>query len=138
MTFIRFVQRLENFQKAYSLLYEALQSQSLEEMNDLEKEGLIQRFEYTYELSWKCLKDYLEYSGVILEPLTPRQVIKEAFVAQLIENGDAWIAMLESRNRMSHDYDRKYFEETMESIAFSFVPLFGLLLEKLQGLAKEQ
>lgn len=67
----------------------------VDEMSDLEKEGVVQRFEYTFELAWKTLKDYLVYSGVVLDQITPRKVIKEAFAAKIIDDGQIWIDMLE-------------------------------------------
>ena len=71
------------------------------ELNQLEREGAIQRFEYTFELAWLTLKDRLEYAGVTLSEITPRNVIREAFAAKLIADGDAWTAMLVDRNVMS-------------------------------------
>lgn len=79
MTDIRWKQRFQNYSKAYNLLKEALEAKELSEYSDLEKEGIAQRYEYTFELAWKVLKDYLLYSGINLEQITPRSVIKEAF-----------------------------------------------------------
>ena len=79
---IRWQQRFHNFDRAFVLLREALERKP-EALSMLEKEGVVQRFEYTFELAWKTLKDYLEASGLVISPVTPRQVIKEAFVSSL-------------------------------------------------------
>ena len=68
------------------------------ELNELEREGAIQRFEYTFELAWLTPKDRLEYAGVTLSEITPRNVIREAFAAKLIADADAWMDMLVDRN----------------------------------------
>jgi len=90
---IRWKQRFANFEKAYFQFKSAVEH--INELNDLEKEGLIQRFEYTFELAWKTLKDYLEAQDV---PASfPREVIKTAFQYELIEDGEAWMDMLEKK-----------------------------------------
>lgn len=76
--------------------------------SDLEKSGIIQIFEYTFELAWKTMKDYLKEMEV--EVNYPREVIKTAFSYELIEDGDIWIDMLEKRNLMSHTYNKKNAE----------------------------
>ena len=75
---IRWRQRFENFDRALGLLREAL-ADGQENLSPLEQEGATQRLEYTLELAWKCMKDYLEDSGVTISPATPRQVIKGQF-----------------------------------------------------------
>ncbi len=113
---VRWKQRFENFSRAFKLLQEAF-DRDPEGMSDLEKEGAIQRFEYTFELAWKTLMDYLIYSGVAFDQITPRSVIKEAFAAKVIKDGQVWIDMLEQRNLMSHTYDDESFRVAFNSIA---------------------
>ncbi len=103
-------------------------------LSDLEKEGAIQRFEYTFELAWKTLKDYLIYSGIIFDQITPRAVIKQAFAARIIEDGQIWIEMLEQRNLMSHTYNREIFETVFCSIAERYV---GALEQVFRWLKEE-
>jgi nucleotidyltransferase substrate binding protein (TIGR01987 family) len=117
---VRWRQRFENFERAFGLLKEAFERVP-EEMSDLEKEGAIQRFEYTFELAWKTLKDYLVYNGVVFDPITPRSVIKQAFAARIIQDGQAWIDMLEHRNLMSHTYDDESFKTAFDSILRSYL-----------------
>lgn len=95
----------------------------------LEKEGVIQRFEYTFELAWKTLKDYLEESGLVITPITPRQVIKEAFAAKVISDGVVWVNMLDHRNLLSHTYDSSVFEQAVEAIKDHYLPAMTKLHE---------
>src|SRR5579872_5624048 len=100
---VRWKQRAQSFGRAVALLRDALKDGPAP-LNDLEKEGTIQRFEYTVELAWKTLKDYLEESGVQLTSVTPKSVVKAAFAARLIPDGQLWIDILEKRNLLSHKY----------------------------------
>lgn len=118
---IRWKQRFENFEKAFLLLRSSFDKES--DFTDLEKEGLIQRFEYTFELSWKTLKDYLEFSGIKLEETTPRNVIKLAFASGVIKDGELWIKMLIQRNLLSHTYNQEVFNTAIDSIKKEFLPL---------------
>jgi nucleotidyltransferase substrate binding protein (TIGR01987 family) len=113
---VRWKQRFENFEHAFLLLKGAFEK-DIGGMSDLEKEGVVQRFEYTFELAWKTLKDYLVYSGVAFDQITPRSVIKQAFAAKIIEDGQTWIDMLEQRNLMSHTYDKETFDAVVRNIS---------------------
>jgi nucleotidyltransferase substrate binding protein (TIGR01987 family) len=113
---VRWKQRFENFERAFILLRSALEDRTPEQFSDLELEGLIQRFEYTFELAWKTLKDRLEQAGVVLPQITPAAVIKAAFAAKLIEDGQTWIDMLKHRNLMSHTYDFVKFQQAVAAI----------------------
>ena len=108
----RWKQRLSDFEKALAKLEEALTGKSFKE---LEKDGVIQRFEFTVELAWKTMQDYLEDQGREIIG-GPKKVIKQAFSDGIIKNGDAWIQMLEDRNLMSHLYDRKTSDKIFENI----------------------
>jgi nucleotidyltransferase substrate binding protein (TIGR01987 family) len=125
---IRWKQRFQNFGRGFVLLREALERKP-ENLSMLEKEGVIQRFEYTFELAWKTLKDYLEDGGLLISPVTPRQVIKEAFAAKIISDGDVWIKMLDNRNLLSHTYDSFVFEQAVEAIAANYLPAMAKLHE---------
>lgn len=114
---VRWKQRFENFERAFVLLRSALDGRRLDSFSELELEGLVQRFEYTFELAWKTLKDYLESSGVVLDQITPKSVIKAAFAAKLVPDGQIWIDMLSHRNLMSHTYDAQKFKEAVVAIA---------------------
>ena len=119
---IRWQYRFTNFSHAFFLLEEALE-EGVEALNELEREGVIQRFEYTFELAWNTLKDRMEYDGVGLTTVTPRNVIREAFQARLIGDGEAWIDMLNDRNLMSHTYDSARFEQVIRNIICHYLPI---------------
>ena len=127
---IRWQYRFRNFSRAFTLLREALEG-DVEALSQLEREGVIQRFEYTFELAWSLLKDRLEYDGIALPTVTPRHVIRQAFQARLIQDGDAWIDMLTDRNLMSHTYDFAKFEIVIRKIQCQYLVILGDLYERL-------
>ena len=103
------------------------------ELSLLEKEGVVQRFEYSFELAWKTVKDFLEAGGLIIAPITPRQVLKEAFAAKVIADGQVWIEMLDHRNLLSHSYDSAVFEEAVDAIAARYLQAMEELHQFLVG-----
>ena len=125
---IRWKQRFNNFDRGVILLREALENGPAA-LNKLEQEGTIQRFEYTFELAWKTLKDFMELGGLVISPVTPRQVIKEAFTAKILADGQVWIDMLDHRNLLSHTYDFSVFEKAVQAIASRYLPAIELLHE---------
>jgi nucleotidyltransferase substrate binding protein (TIGR01987 family) len=129
---IRWQQRFENFDRVLSLLKDAL-SRGPTVLNQLEKEGTVQRFEYTLELAWKTIKDYLEESGVVLSAVTPRQVIKDAFAARLIADGQTWIDMIDHHNLLSHTYDPTNFEEAVDAIHGRYLAAFRQVRDLLES-----
>ena len=94
--------------------------------------GVIQRFEYSFELAWKVLKDYLEESGLVISPVTPRQVLKDAFAAKIIADGQVWIDMLDHRNLLAHTYELAIFEKAVEAISSRYLPAMATLHEFLR------
>lgn len=130
-TEIRWQQRYDHLTRALGLLQRGL-ARDPAELSDLESEGLIQRFEYTLELAWKTLKDYLEWSGVVLEPKTPRETVKQAYIAGLIPDGAVWIAMLDRRNLLSHCYDQATFDDTVVRLRAEFLAALEQMHTRLQ------
>src|SRR5690606_3494941 len=125
-------QRYTNFERALARLREALQH-GPDNLNDLEKEGTIQRFEYTYELGWKTLKDFLQHSGVVLDAITPKSVIKAAYAAKLISDGQTWIDMLQHRNLVAHDYDEDEVSEVLHAIHRRYLGALDSLNQRLKN-----
>lgn len=119
---IRWKQRFQNLTQAYKRFLEALSAHQKMKDDILYQMALIQAFEFTYELSWKTLKDYLGYSGV--KASTPREVLKEAFVFGLITDGQVWINMLEDRNMMAHAYDEHIAKKAVTHIQFEYAVAF--------------
>ena len=118
----RWKQRFSNFSRALSLLREAME-EDLDSLKQLEKEGIIQRFEYTFELAWKVLKDKMEFDGIVLDQISPKAVVRQAFAAKYINDPDTWLKMIGDRNLMSHTYDFMKFEAVIQSIADAYLPM---------------
>jgi len=118
---IRWQQRFQNFDRAVVLLREPIE-RDVTSLSALEKEGTIQRFEFALELAWKTLSDYLEHEGRIVQPITPRNVIKEAFAARILRDGQVWIDMLDHRNLLSHTYDESTFEQAVLALRDRYHP----------------
>lgn len=119
---IRWQQRFRNFQRAFSLLRDAMEKDP-EQLNQLEKEGIIQRFEYTFELAWKVLKDKMEFDGLELNQISPKAVVRQAFQAKYIKDAECWLRMIGDRNLMSHTYDFSKFEAVIASIRSDYLPM---------------
>ena len=129
----RWKQRHENFTKAFNRLKQAVVAIESQPYNDLYQIALIGTFQFTFELAWKTLKDYLKYQGI--QAHMPRDVIKQAFHFQLIQNGQTWIDMLEDGNLMAHVYQEDKAQQAALSIQCIYVSaitqVHTLLAEKL-------
>lgn len=124
---IRWKQRFSNYEKATSQLTEFIEKG---ELNKFELQGLIQCFEYTFELAWKTMKDYLEEEG--FEVKSPRATMQTAFQTELILDGHAWIDALEKRNLMAHTYNEEFVHEAEELIRKKYYPAIKELYDKLK------
>ncbi len=123
----RFDERRREFEKALNRLEEALK----EEETDIVIDGVLHRFEFTFELAWKTMKDYLEYAGVIDKTGSPREIIQSAFQYGMIKNGDAWINMMLARNSLSHLYDEEKSRNIYKDIKEIYLELLENLNQKL-------
>ena len=129
---IRWKQRLDNYQKALFQLTDAVEQHG-EDSIDIIKEGIVQRFEFTHELAWKVMKDFLEYEGY--QNITgSRSATKEAFNKGLIEEGQIWMNMLESRNKTVHTYKQNILDSEFAKIIDQYLPLFHKFCEKMKSL----
>ena len=120
--YIRWVQRFSNFERAFLLLSSAI---AIETPSVVERAGLIQFFEMAFELSWKLLKDYEEQEGITAK--TPREVIKQAYQAELISRGHDWMNALQDRNLMAHTYSEKTAIAVETKIRRDYFPLLDEL-----------
>ena len=111
---IRWKQRFSNFEKAFLRLSE-IALPSNKELSDIEKEGFIQRFEFTHELAWNVMKDFLQFKG-IQGLIGSKDATKFAFQNELIDNGQIWMDMIESRNQTVHTYNDEILETQFEKI----------------------
>ena len=127
----RWQYRFDNYKRAFCLLREAIELQQERELTDLEKEGIIQRFEYTWELAWKTLKDYLENEGVVLDKITPKAVLVASLEAKIITQHETWMQALDDRNKMNHVYSKVAFAQVINHIDTKYLSLFDYLYEKL-------
>ena len=122
----RWRQRLATFGKALVRMDEVVTLWHNRKLSDLERDGMIQRFEYTQELAWKLLKNYIEYQGET-QMGGSRDTIRQAFRLGLIENSEPWFDMLESRNLTSHVYDEATEMTVIERIVDTYYPILSLL-----------
>lgn len=130
---IRWKQRFENFQRAFKQLSLAMDLKAQRPLSDLEQQGLIQGFEFTHELAWNVLKDYLEMEG-IQGLIGSRSTAREAFKRGLVVDGAVWMDMIEKRNLSSHTYNQTVALAIVEAIAVRYYPAF---CELQQRFAKE-
>jgi len=134
---IRWIQRFTHFLKALSQLEEAVQLAKQRPLSKLEEQGLIQAFEFTHELAWNTLKDFLESRGV-QKLYGSKDATREAFKTGLIENGETWMEMINSRNLTSHIYDEATAFEIGVAIRETYFAEFEALRVKLDELRKEE
>ena len=132
---IRWRQRFQNFEKAFSLLEQAVNLSKDRTLNELEEQGLIQRFEFTHELAWNVLKDYFEYQGNTAITGS-RDATREAFNKGLIKDGEGWMEMIKSSNQSSHTYNQEVADEITEKIIQQYYALFAEFKNKIKTLAK--
>lgn len=122
----RFEERRREFSNAVQRLKEALE----EKETDIVIDGVLHRFEFTFELAWKTMKDYLEYVVVIEKTGSPREIIKSAFEYGMIEDGESWINMMLARNSLSHLYDEEKSREVYKNIKNIYFELLNKLKNK--------
>jgi nucleotidyltransferase substrate binding protein (TIGR01987 family) len=130
---IRWVQRFAKFKKALEQLKKFVDKGNL---NELEQQGLIKAFEYTFELSWNVIKDYYEYQGVA-GIQGSRDAFRIAFNRGLVEDGESWQAMVDDRVNTSHTYNEEIAHEISEHVLKSYFFMFESLKEKLEAIRQD-
>lgn len=128
---IRWKQRFQNFDNAYQTFFRTLERQASEPEDEIIQMALIQAFEFTYELAWNVMKDYLENEGFD-EVRNAKQTIRTAFQAELISDAEGWMETIQKRNMTSHAYNQTILQETVTFIAQEFFPLARRLREDLK------
>ena len=134
---VRWRQRFQSFRKAFAQLAAAADLAKQRKLSDLEQQGLIQAFEFTHELAWNTLKDFLESRGAA-NLFGSKDATREAFAKGLIANGEEWMAMIAARNRSSHTYNEKTAKEVTGAILSSFVGQFAVFLTKFTELEAQE
>jgi len=130
---IRWQQRFNNYIKAFSTLVEAVELARSRELSKLEQQGLIQSFEFTHELAWNVLKDYLEDKG-ITGLIGSKDATRVAFQNGLIEQGENWMKMIETRNKTSHTYNPHIAQTVVIDILERFFPAFESMAKKFTAI----
>ena len=137
MTDIRWHQRTANFNLALNELTEAVELSQQRDLTKLEEQGLIQAFEYNYELAWNCLKDFYEYQNE--EGIQgSRDAIRLAFKRGLIADGDLWMKMIRSRALTSHTYNRDTSRKIVDNIITEYYSAFVTLNNRLNKIQHKQ
>lgn len=134
---IRWIQRFSNYTKALTQLENAIELMKKRELSILEKQGTIQAFEYTHELAWKTLKDFLEDRGN-RDMYGSRDATRRAFSYGLIEEGHVWMEMIKSRNLTSHTYNEEIADEIILNIKDSYVNEFKKMKNKMEEMKKKE
>lgn len=134
---IRWIQRFDNFSRACARILSVTNGErSAAELSELEQEGLIQRFEYTFELAWKTMQDYLRYLGFDFQP-GPNSTIKQAFDNGIINDHEGWRNLANARIVTAHTYDEADALEVVEGIFECYARLFEDLRQYLEARRKE-
>lgn len=131
---IRWKQRFANFSKAMGHLENALQ---IPEPDMVQKAGIIQFFEMSFELAWNMVKDYLEEQGFV-DIKSPRGALKKAFEVNILENGHEWMELLQDRNLTAHTYDEQKATDMEHLIQDKYFPILKELLESFKQKLNEE
>jgi nucleotidyltransferase substrate binding protein (TIGR01987 family) len=134
---IRWIQRFQNYRQALARLTEAVKLSAERPLSELEQQGLIQGFEYTHELGWNVLKDYLEAQGFV-GIIGSKGATREAFKNGLLDDGEAWMDMIKARNLTSHTYKTEVAEDIAKDILGRFHPALIALERRLVDSEKQE
>lgn len=131
----RFEERKNDYKNALSKLNESLE-RNIDNLEETDKQiiidGVLHRFEFTFELAWKTIKDYLEYMGITEKTGSPRENIQQAFKQGIIEDGEVWIKIMLSRNELSHMYDEETSRKIYNELKKNYLKEFNKLEEKFE------
>lgn len=133
---IRWQQRLVNYEKALAQLTAAVALSKQRSLSDLEKQGLIQAFEFTHELAWNTMKDYFSYQGNTTGITGSRDAVREAFNKGLVTEGEGWMEMITSRNQTSSIYNVQVLNEIVEKVTSQYCALFKHFLNGMKVLTR--
>ena len=134
---VRWKQRFSNYTQALQTLGRAVDLSEQRELSELEQQGLIQGFEFTHELAWNVLKDYLEEQGFV-GIVGSKNASRQAFKNGLISGGEAWMKMIKARNLTSHTYNTAIAMEIVEDILTCFYPAFVAMQEYFLKLCDQE
>lgn len=129
---LRWKQRFQNFENAFNTLTRIISRYDSQPEDEVVQMAMVQAFEFSYELAWNCMKDYLENEG-FFEITNPKQTIRTAFQSKLIQDAEAWMLAIKKRNLASHTYNQILLEETVSYIKNEFYPLASKLYSDLKS-----
>ena len=132
----KWLERLSIFKNAIARMAEVIELSKQRTLNQFEHDSLIKRFEFTYEMAWKLMMSFEKENGVT-ELLGSKDVVRMAFGMSLIDNGEAWLEMIDDRNKTSHLYDEEMAADVMDEIINTYYPLFVELQDKMNQIAQK-
>jgi nucleotidyltransferase substrate binding protein (TIGR01987 family) len=132
----RWIARFEVFKNAVGRLKEIIDLREQRPLSQFECDSIVKRFEFTYEMAWKLMMSYEKDNG-ITELLGSKDVVRQAFAMSIIENGEAWLEMIDDRNKTSHLYDEEMAADVIDEIVHTYYPLFIELQRKMDQMASK-
>jgi len=126
---IRWKQRFYNFKKAFSQFEKGVNLALTKDLSELEDQGLIKAFEFTHELAWKMLRDFLESRGN-KDIYGSKDAVRESFRLGLVDNGELWMEMIENRNQTVHTYNLEIAKKIVNAIVHKYYEQFDLFRKK--------
>lgn len=133
----RWEQKLQSYHKALNRLAEVVNEMEKRPLNDFEADGLVQRFEFTFELAWKLIKSYAEFQGTDKEIMGSRDAVRWAFENHLISDSATWMEMIKRRNDTSHNYDENTAAEVVTRVKLSYFQAFVALYDEMNKLVSD-
>jgi nucleotidyltransferase substrate binding protein (TIGR01987 family) len=134
----RWEQKLNSYRKALRRLAEVVNVSRSRQLNEFEADGLIQRFEFTFELAWKLMKSYADYQGTDKEIMGSRDAVRWAFENKLISDSDVWMEMIKRRNDTSHTYDEDTAADVVQRVKDAYFQAFVSFYEKMSNLSSQK
>ena len=119
----QWVERLSVFSQALAKLTDVIELSKHHTLNDYERDSLVKRFEFTYEMAWKLMMSYEKDCGVS-QIVGSRDVVRHATTLSLVDNGEAWLDMIDARNQTSHLYDEEAVADVIDDIIHTYYQLF--------------
>ena len=132
---IRWKQRLQNYERALVQFNDAIALYNERALTNLERQGLIQAFEFTHELAWKTVQDYFRYQGIV-DIVGSRDVFRKALEVGLIQDGEKWFESIQSRNLTSHVYNQDIVNDLIQMIVGDYAQLLNALFVTMNHLSK--
>lgn len=132
----KWLERLDTFKNAIGRLAEVIDLSNQRKLNQFECDSLIKRFEFSFEMAWKLMMSYEKENGVAVLHGS-KDVVRQAYSMSIIENGEAWLEMIDDRNKTSHLYDEEMAADVIDEIIQTYYPLFIELQNKMDEIANQ-